>query len=170
MDPRRGPGPLVHGGPNQGVSPRSNLGRWMRDQQLGSPACTRWRRQAGPRRRPAETSPEVRRRTLTGAREHGFGRGLALHEAGVTGKLLRWLGRRLRRPWWLAPHGGGSSATGVWRRALRLGSSEKEGGGWVLTARRSFGGRGIDERDGGDGDQRRRPAPMGGDDDERFGR
>jgi hypothetical protein len=65
---------------------------------------------------------------------------------------------------------GGSPAAGVWRRALWLGSSEKEGGGWVLTARRSFGGRGIDERDGSGGDQRRRAAPMGGDGDERIGR
>jgi hypothetical protein len=170
MDPRRGPGPLVHGGPNQGVSPQTNLGCWMRDQRLGSPACTRRRRQAGPRWRPVETSPEVRQRTQTRVRGHGFGWGLDLHEARTTGKLLRWLGRRLRRPWWLAPHGGGSPAAGVWRRALRLGSSEKEGGGWVLTSRRSFGGRGTDERDNGGGDQRRRPAPMGGDGDERFGR
>jgi hypothetical protein len=95
---------------------------------------------------------------------------LALHEARTTGRLLRWLGRRLLRPWWLAPHGGGSPAAGVWRRALRLGLSEKEGGERVLTARRSFSGRGIDERDGGGGDQRRQPAPMGGDGDERIGR
>jgi hypothetical protein len=95
---------------------------------------------------------------------------LALHEARTTGNLLRWLGRWLRRPWWLAPHEGGSPAAGGWRRALRLDLSEKEGGERILTTRRSFGGRGIDERDGGGGDQRRRPAPMGGDGDERIGR
>jgi hypothetical protein len=87
------------------------------------------------------------------------------------GGLLRWLGRRLRRPWWLAPQGGGSPAIGVWRRALRLGLSEKEGGEKILTAGRSFGGRRINERGGGGGgDQHRRPAPMGGDSDERIGR
>jgi hypothetical protein len=96
---------------------------------------------------------------------------LALHEAGMTGKLFRWLGRRLRRPWWLAPHGGGSPAAGAGRRALRLGTNEKEGGEWVLTARRRFGGRGNDEGDDDDDeDQRRWPAPMGGDGDDRFGR
>jgi hypothetical protein len=58
----------------------------------------------------------------------------------------------------------------VWRRALRLDSNEKEGERRILTACRSFGGRGIDERDGGGGDQRRQPAPMGGDGDERIGR
>jgi hypothetical protein len=107
---------------------------------------------------------------LIGARGHGFGREMALREAGATGKLLRWLGRRLRRPWWLAPQGGGSPAAGVWRCSLRFGLSEKEGGEMILTARRSFGGRGIDERDGGGGDQRWRSAPMGGDGGERIGR
>jgi hypothetical protein len=140
------------------------------DRRLRLHACARRRRQAGPRRRPAGTSLEVRRRTLTGARGHGFGRKMALREAGATGRLVRWLGRRLRRPCWLASQGGRSPATGVWRRALRLDSNEKEGGRRILTARRSFGGRGIDERDGGSGDQRRRPAPMGGDGDERIGR
>jgi hypothetical protein len=154
----------------QGVSSLSNPGRWMRDRWLGSHACARWRRQAGPRRRPAGTSPEVHRRSLIGARGHGFGREMALREAGATGRLLRWLGRRLRRPWWLAPQGGGSPAAGVWRCTLRFGLSEKEGGEMILTARRSFGGREIDERDGSGGDQRRRPAPMGGDGDERIER
>jgi hypothetical protein len=59
---------------------------------------------------------------------------------------------------------------GVWRCALRFGLSEKEGGERILTARRIFGGRGIDERDGGGGDQRRRPALKDGDDDEQIGR
>jgi hypothetical protein len=154
----------------QGVSSLSNPGRWMCDRWLGSHACARWRRQAGPRRRPVGTSPEVHRRSLIGARGHGFGREMALREAGATGRLLRWLGRWLRRPWWLAPQGGGSPAIGVWWRALRLGLSEKEGGEKILTARRSFGGRRIDERGCDGGDQRWRPAPMGGDGDERIGR
>jgi hypothetical protein len=70
---------------------------------------------------------------------------MALREAEATGKLLRWLGRRLRRPWWLTPQGGGSPAAGVWRGVLRFGVSEKEGGEMILTVYRSFGGRGIDE-------------------------
>jgi hypothetical protein len=140
----------------------------MRDQRLGSPACTRRRHQAGPRRRLAGTSPEVHRRWLKGARGHGFGREKALREAEATGKLLRWLGRRLRRSWWLAPQGGGSPAAGVRRCALRLGVSEKEGGETILTVRRTSGGRRIDGRGGGGGDQHRRPAPVGGDGGERI--
>jgi hypothetical protein len=169
VDRRRGPSPLVHGGPRQGGF---ILLIWAAgcDLRLWSRVCARRRRQAGSQRRPAGTSPEVRGRLLKGARGHSFGREKALREAGATGRLLRWLGRRLRRPWWLAPQGGGSPAAGVRRCALRLGLSKKEGGEMILTARRSSGGREIDGKGGGGGDQRRRPAPMGGDGGERIGR
>jgi hypothetical protein len=144
VDQRRGPSPLVHGGPRQGGF---ILLIWAVgcDLRLWSRVCTRRRRQAGPRRRPAGTSPEVRRRLQKGARGHGFGREKALREAGATGGLLRWLGRWLRRSCWLAPQGGGSPAAGVRRCALRLSVSEKEGEEMILTVYRSFGGRGIDE-------------------------
>jgi hypothetical protein len=165
VDQRRGPSPLVHGGPRQGGF---ILLIWAvgSDLRLWSRVCARRRRQASPRRRLAGTSPEVRRRLLKGSRGHGFGRGKALRKAGATGRLLRWLGGRLRRPWWLAPQGGGSPAAGVWRCALRFGVSEKDGGEMILTVRRSSGGRGIDGKGGGGGDQRRRPASIGGDGDE----
>jgi hypothetical protein len=140
------------------------------DLRLWSRVCTRRRRQAGPRQRPAGTSPEVHRRLLKGARGHGFGREKALREAAATGRLLRWLGRRLRWPWWLAPQGGGSPAAGLWRCTLRFGLSKKDGGEMILTACRSSGGRRIDGKGGGGGDQRRRPAPMGGDGGERIRR
>jgi hypothetical protein len=87
---------------------------------------------------------------------------LVLREAGATGKLIGWIRRRLRRPWWLAPRGGGSPAAGEWRHALQLGTKEKEGGEEFLTARRSFGGRGNGEEDDGGRDRRQRPASMGG--------
>jgi hypothetical protein len=57
---------------------------------------------------------------------------------------------------------GGSPVAGAERRALRLGTNEKEGGGWILTTHRRFGGRGNDEADDGGRDRRRRPVPMGG--------
>jgi hypothetical protein len=162
VDRRRGPGPLVHSGPSQGGFTPSNLDRWLRDQCLRTSTRARRRRTAGSWRRPSGTSPEVRQRTQTRARDHGFVRGLVLREAGATGKLIGWLRRRLRRPWWLAPRGGGSPAASEWRHALWLGTKEKEGGEEFLTARRSFGGRGNDEEDDGGGDRRRRPIPMGG--------
>jgi hypothetical protein len=146
----------------KGGSPRFNLDHWLRDQRLRTSAHARRRRTAGLWRHPAGTSPEVRRRTQTRARDHCFGRGLVLREAGATGKLIGWLRRRLRWPWWLAPRGGGSPALGEWRHALRLGTKEKEGGEEFLTARRSFGRRGNDEEDDGGGDPCRRPVPMGG--------
>jgi hypothetical protein len=157
VDQRRGPSPLVHGGPRQGVSSLSNPGRWMRDLWLRLHACARRRRQAGPRRRPAGTSPEVRRRMLKGARGHGFGREMALREAGATGRLLRWLGGRLRRPWWLAPQGGGLSVAGVWRRGARLGKEIKKGGVCFLTTHWSLDGRKDGEGVDGGGDRCRRP-------------
>jgi hypothetical protein len=115
----------------KGGSPRSNLGRWLHDQWLWTSARARRWRTTGSRRRPAGTSPEVRRRTQTRARGHSFGRGLVLREAGVTGKLIRWLKRWLRRPWWLAPRGGGSPAAGERRHAYGSVEKKKRGRGGV---------------------------------------
>jgi hypothetical protein len=60
----------------------------------------------------------------TRASGHGLGRDLVLREAGVTEDLSRWSRGRLRRPWRLAPRGGGTttptSAGGV-ERAERAG-------------------------------------------------
>jgi hypothetical protein len=70
-----------------------------------------------------------------------------------------WNGQQPRR----GVHGGGRPATGERRRALRSGSSEKEGGDRVLTLGRSSGGRGLDGEGGGGGVQHRRPVFTGGD-------
>jgi hypothetical protein len=85
VDQRRGPGPLVHGGPSGGGGVLLLIWAVGCDLQLWSHACARRRRQAG-------TSLEVRQRWLIGARGHGFERGKALREAEATGKVLGWLG------------------------------------------------------------------------------
>jgi hypothetical protein len=170
VDRHRGPSPLVHGGPSEGCSPSSNPGRRLRDRRLGSPASARRRRQAGSRRRKVGTSPGVRRRARTRARVHGFGQDLALREAGTTRKLLRWLGKRLRRPWWLAPRGAGR----WWpvRSGVPCGlvqTKRRAGDGFSQHVGASVGEE-NDEGDDGVEDQRRRSAPMGGGGDDRFGR
>jgi hypothetical protein len=66
-----------------------------------------------------------------------------------------------RRPW--------GRTAGERRRALRSGSSEKEGGDRVLTVGRSSRGRGLDGEGGGDGVQHRRSILTGGDGELRLG-
>jgi hypothetical protein len=84
----------------------------------------------------------------------------------LTKHLHGWKERRPRR----GVHGRGRPAASERRRALRSGSSEKEGGDMVLTMCRSYGGRGLDGEGGGGGVQHRRPVLTGGDGELRLGR
>jgi hypothetical protein len=84
---------------------------------------------------------------------------VAGNKANLTKRSHEWNGRQPRR----GVHGGGRPAAGKRRRALRSGSSEKEGGDRVLTLGRSSGGRGLDGEGGGGGVQHRRPVFTGGD-------
>jgi hypothetical protein len=100
---------------------------------------------------------------------HGFARkphlSVAGHFASLNGRLHGWNGRRPRR----GVHGGGRPAAGRAAAALRLGTSEKEGRGRILTAGRSSGGRELDGDGGGGADQLRRPISTGGDGELRLG-
>jgi hypothetical protein len=116
----------------------------------------RWRRRA------AAHGGWVAGDNQTGAPGHGLARKQPLRVAGsiasLNGRLHGWKRRRPKR----GVHGGGRPAAGQAAVALRSGTSEKEGGGRVLTAGRSSGGRELDGEGGGGAVQLLRPVVTGG--------